>query len=53
MPFPSIKKLSLGYSIEHEREILSLIFFSYFYILLFSLVVILLHTSDEELILIS
>ncbi len=53
MQFPSIKKLSLGYSIEHEREILALIFFSYFYILLFSLVVILLHTSGEELILIS
>jgi len=46
---PSIKKLGLGNSFEQEREILALIYISYFYILLFSLVGILLHTSSEEL----
>jgi len=49
MHLPSIKKLDLGYRFEQEREILALIYISYFYILLFSLVVVLLHTSSEEL----
>jgi len=49
MHLPSIKKLGLGYRFEQEREILVLIYISYFYILLFSLVVVLLHTSSEEL----
>ena len=50
MQLPSIKKLGLGYRFEQERDILALIYISYFYILLFSLVVILLHSSSEELI---
>jgi len=41
--------LSLGYKFDREREILALIYLSYFYILLFSMVVVLLHTSGEEL----
>ena len=49
MQLPSIKKLGLGFRFDQEREILALIYLSYFYILLFSLVVVLLHTSDEEL----
>ncbi|MCK5694459.1 MAG: hypothetical protein KAI08_16460, partial [Bacteroidales bacterium] len=49
MQLPSIKKLGLGYSFEQERDILALIYISYFYILLFSLVVVLLHSSSEEL----
>jgi len=53
MQWPIIRKLGLGYRFDQDREVLSLIYFSYFYILLFSLVVILMHTSAEELILIS
>ncbi len=49
MQLPSIKKLGLGYRFDQEREILALIYLSYFYILLFSMVIVLLHTSDEEL----
>jgi signal transduction histidine kinase len=49
MQLPKFKNLNLGVSFEKERELFSLIFLSYFYILLFSLVVILLHTSGEEL----
>ena len=49
MQLPSIKKLGLGYRFEQERDILALIYISYFYILLFSLVVVLLHSSSEEL----
>lgn len=53
MQLSFIKKLSLGYKFDREREILALIYLSYFYILLFSVVVVLLHTSGEELILVS
>jgi len=53
MQLPSIKKLGLGYRFEQEREILALIYISYFFILLFSLVVVLLHSSAEELVLVS
>ncbi len=49
MQLPSIKKLGLGYRFDREREIVSLIFLSYFYILLFTVVVILLHTLEEDL----
>lgn len=45
-----IEKLALGYKFDKQRETVSLIYLSYFYILLFSLVVILLHSSDEELV---
>ncbi len=50
MQWPSIKKFELGYRFDQEREIISLIFFCYFYIILFSFVIVLLHTSNEELI---
>jgi len=50
MRIPSIKKLGLGYRFDQDREVLSLIYLCYFIILLFSVVVILLHTSDEELV---
>ena len=49
MQLPFLQKLGLGYRFDREREIVSLIFLSYFCILLFTVVVILLHTSDEEL----
>jgi len=53
MQLPSINKLGLGYRFSQDREVLSLIYLSYFTILLFSVVVILLHTSGEELVLFS
>lgn len=49
MRLPKLNNLGLGYRFDREREIVALIFFSYFYILLFTVVVILLHTSGEEL----
>ena len=49
MQLPSIKKLGLGYRFDREREIVSLIYLSYFYILLFTVVVILLHTIEKDL----
>jgi signal transduction histidine kinase len=44
-----MNKLGLGIRFDQERELFSMVFFSYFLILLFPLVVILLHTSGEEL----
>jgi len=44
-----IERLSLGYTFARDREALSLIYISYFTIMIFSMVVILLHTSGEEL----
>ena len=41
MRLPFIKKLGLGFRLDQEREIFSLVFLSYCYILLFTLVVIL------------
>ena len=49
MPLLSTNRLTLGYRFDQEKEIVSLIFLSYFFILLFSLIVILLHTSGEAL----
>jgi len=46
---PSLEKLSLGYKFESDREIVSLIFINYFLIFLFSAIVVILHTADEEL----
>ena len=46
---PMIERFSLGYTFARDREALSLIYISYFMILIFSMVVILLHTSGEEL----
>jgi len=45
--------LGLGVKYARERELFSLVFFGYVYIFVFSLVVILLHTSSEDLVPIS
>jgi len=50
MELPFIKKLELGYRFNKEREIVSLVYLSYSFIVLFSLIVVMLHISDEELI---
>ncbi len=49
MRIPTFAGLAMGYRFDKDREIVSLIFISYFFILLFSVVIILLHTSDETL----
>jgi hypothetical protein len=36
MRYPSFEKMTLGYRFDKEREIVSLVLLSYFYILLFS-----------------
>jgi len=53
MGLPSSEKLALGYRFDKDRETVSLIYLNYFFILLFSIVVIMLHTSAEELVPIS
>ncbi len=53
MLLPLIRKLGLGYRFGQDRQILSLIYLCYFLILLFSVVIVMLHTSDEELIRVS
>jgi len=50
MQLPSVKKFALGYKFDQEREVVSLVYLNYFFIVLFALVVVLLHSSDEELI---
>jgi len=45
----SYKKLSFGYNFEENKEIISLISINYFYLILFSAVVIMLHIGSEEL----
>jgi signal transduction histidine kinase len=47
---PIFDRLSLGYGFAKEREALSLVYINYFIILIFAFVVILLHSSDEELV---
>lgn len=49
MLLPSARKLGMGYRFDQEREIVSLVYLNYFFIILFSLVAVLLHSSDEEL----
>ena len=49
MRFPTFSGLAMGYRFDKDREVVSLIFLSYFYILLFTVVVIMLHTSGEKL----
>jgi signal transduction histidine kinase len=49
MRLPSLEKLTLGYTFEKDRAIVSLVMLCYFYILLFSAVVILLHSAGEKL----
>lgn len=48
-----LEKLTFGIRFDRDRETVTLIYFSYFYIILFSLISILLEVSDEELIPIS
>ena len=45
-----IDKLTLGYTFDRDREVISLLYICYFIILLFGVVVVLLHTGKEELI---
>lgn len=47
------KSFSLGFTFEKHKEVISLIFITYFLIILFSAILVLLHTSGEELILVS
>lgn len=49
MRFPGFTGLAMGFTFDKDREIVSLIFISYFYIVLFTLIIILLHTSEETL----
>jgi len=42
--------LNLGYRFDRDREVVTLLYLSYFSILLFGIVVLLLHTGKEELI---
>lgn len=42
-----IKRLTFGYTFPEQKEVISLILISYFIILLFSFVVILLHLTEE------
>jgi hypothetical protein len=48
IPRLPIDKLSLGYRFDKEREIVSLIYITYFIILLFGVMVIVLHLDGEE-----
>lgn len=47
--WPSYTRFSLGYRFEQEKEVVALVFIQYFYILLFSIVVILLHAEGNML----
>ena len=49
----SLKKMGMGISFAREREVFSMLFLSYGYIVLFTLVVIVMHSSGEELFLVS
>ena len=44
------ERLSLGYSFDKDREILSMVYINYFIILIFSLVVILIHAINDDII---
>jgi len=50
MKWPQIDTFNLGYKFSSDREVLSLLYISYLMILLFSLVLVLLHTGTEELV---
>lgn len=45
--WPSYTRFSLGYRYEQEKEVVALVFIQYFFILLFSIVVILLHAEGN------
>lgn len=48
-----IDKLTLGYRFDRDREVISLLYICYFIILVFGIIVVLLHTGQEELVLVS
>jgi len=48
-----IDKLTLGYRFDRDREVISLLFICYFTVFLFGAIVVLLHTLEEGLVLIS
>ncbi|MCK5067072.1 MAG: GHKL domain-containing protein [Bacteroidales bacterium] len=45
-----IEKMTFGYRFDREREVISLLFISYFMIVLFGAIVVLLHAQAEELV---
>ena len=45
--WPSYTRFSLGYRFEQDKEVVALVFIQYFFILLFSIVVILLHIEGN------
>ena len=47
--WPSIGRFSLGFKFSEDRENLALVYINYFVILIFSVVVVLLHTFEEKL----
>lgn len=49
MQLPSTRKLTMGHRFDREREVVSLIYLSYFFILLFACIVILLYATGEDL----
>ncbi len=53
IPRLPIEKLSLGYRFDKEREVVSLIYITYFIILLFGVIAIILYLDDEENILVT
>ena len=48
-----LDKLALGYRFDRNREVIAMLYICYFLIFIFGIVVILLHTGDEELILVT
>ncbi len=53
IPRLPIEKLSLGYRFDEDREVISLIYITYFIILLFAVMAIILHLDSEENILVT
>jgi len=45
---PVIKNLSLGYRFDRDREVVSLIYLNYAFVIFFSVIIILLHLDEEE-----
>jgi len=50
MKLTFLDKLTLGYRFDRDREVISMLYICYFMVVLFTVVIVLLHTSDEELI---
>jgi signal transduction histidine kinase len=45
---PSLKNLSLGYRFDQDREVFSMIYLNYAFILLFTIILFILHLDHEE-----